>query len=53
MNVYEDNSAEEMAFLCLFLNGVNDLHTGRDPPISFTDYIQSLFNVYTMVSKFT
>ena len=40
INLYEDNSA---AFTCLFLNG---LHTARDPPISFTDYIQSrLLNV--------
>ena len=41
INLYEDNSAEEMAFPCLFPNGVNGLHTARDPPISFTDYIQS------------
>ena len=46
INLYEDNSAEEMAFPCLFPNGVNGLHTARDPPISFTDYIQSsLLNV--------
>ena len=30
-----------MAFSCLFPSGVNGLHTPRDPPISFTDYIQS------------
>uniref|UniRef100_A0A1X7VX89 Uncharacterized protein n=1 Tax=Amphimedon queenslandica TaxID=400682 RepID=A0A1X7VX89_AMPQE len=30
-----------MAFSCLFPNGVNCLHTARDPPITFTDYIQS------------
>ena len=41
INLYDDNSAEEMAFPCLFPNGVNGLHTARDPPISFTDYIQS------------
>ena len=46
INLYEDNSAEEMAFPCLFPNGVNGLHTARDPPILFTDYIQSrLLNV--------
>ena len=39
INLYD--SAEEMAFPCLFLNGVNGLHTARDPPITFTDYIQS------------
>ena len=52
INLYEDNSA---AFTCLFLNGVNGLHTARDPPISFTDYIQSrLLNVdnrWSMVLK--
>ena len=41
INFYDDNSAEEMAFPCLLPNGVNGLHTARDPPISFTDYIQS------------
>ena len=41
INLYDDNSAEEMAFPCLFQNGVNGLYTARDPPISFTDYIQS------------
>ena len=30
-----------MAFPCLFPNGVNGLHTARDPPITFTDYIQT------------
>ena len=64
INLYDDNSAEEMAFPCLFPSGVNGLHTPRDPPISFTDYIQSpLLNAdnrwssnipyFTMVSKFT
>ena len=41
INLYDDNSAEEMAFPCLFPNGVNGLYTARDPPISFTDCIQS------------
>ena len=41
INLYDDNSANEMAFPCLFPNGVNGLHTARDPLISFTDYIQS------------
>ena len=41
INLYNDNSAEKMAFPCLFPNGVNGLHTAKDPPISFTDYIQS------------
>ena len=39
--MYDDNSAEEMVFPCLFPNGVNGLHTVRDPPLSFTDYFQS------------
>uniref|UniRef100_A0A1X7VSP4 Uncharacterized protein n=1 Tax=Amphimedon queenslandica TaxID=400682 RepID=A0A1X7VSP4_AMPQE len=30
-----------MAFPCLFPNGVNGLHTARDPTITFTDYNQS------------
>uniref|UniRef100_A0A1X7UTP2 Uncharacterized protein n=1 Tax=Amphimedon queenslandica TaxID=400682 RepID=A0A1X7UTP2_AMPQE len=30
-----------MAFRCPFPNEVNGLHTARDRPISFTDYIQS------------
>uniref|UniRef100_A0A1X7V4X1 Uncharacterized protein n=1 Tax=Amphimedon queenslandica TaxID=400682 RepID=A0A1X7V4X1_AMPQE len=30
-----------MVFLCLFPNRVNGLHTARDPPIAFTNYIQS------------
>ena len=41
INLYNDNSAEEMALPCLFPNGVNGLHTARDPPITFTDYIES------------
>ena len=41
INLYDNNSAEEMAFPCLFPNGVNVLHTARDPPISFTEYIKS------------
>ena len=46
INLYHINSAEEMAFPSLFPNGVNCLHTAREPPISFTDYIQSrLLNV--------
>ena len=40
-----DAKAEEMAFPCLFPNGVNGLLTARDPAISITDYIQiRLFN---------
>ena len=39
INLYDDNSAEEMAFPCLFPNRVNSLQTAKDPPITFTDYI--------------
>ena len=41
INLYNDNSAEEIAFPWLFPNGVNGLHTARNRPISFTDYIES------------
>ena len=46
ISLYDDNSAEEMAFPCLFPNGINGLHTARDPAITFLDYIQArLLNV--------
>ena len=32
--MYENNSAEEMAFPCLFPNEVNGLHTARDTQIT-------------------
>ena len=52
-----------MAFPCLFPNGVNGLHTARDPPITFTVIIfkhiylmliiAGLIIFHIMVSKFT
>ena len=41
ISLHNDNSAEEMAFPCLFPNGINGLHTARDPAITFLDYIQA------------
>ena len=46
ISLYDDNSAKEMAFQCLFPDGINGLHTARDPAITFLDYIQTrLLNV--------
>ena len=46
VSLFHDNQAEEMAFPCLFPNGINGFCTARDPPISYLDYIQSrLLNV--------
>ena len=40
ISLFTDAKAEEMAFPCLFPNGVNGFLTARDPAISITDYIQ-------------
>ena len=40
ISLFTDAKAEEMAFPCLFPNGVNGFLTARDPEISITDYIQ-------------
>ena len=40
IGLFTDAKAEEMAFPCLFPNGVNGFLTARDPAISITDYIQ-------------
>ena len=40
ISLFTDAKAEEMAFPCLFPNGVNGFLTACDPAISITDYIQ-------------
>ena len=40
ISLFTDAKAEEMAFPCLFPNGVNGFLTARDPAISITNYIQ-------------